>query len=308
MCSTFARLSALVAAVAVTAATLPADEPAAPADAATTQRFTLRYKFAADQVLHYEVQNASSIDIQVGQVADSVNHETTSTKRYRVTSTDPANVAELEVTIVRVQLAANNQGQQIIWDSDSTEPAPEAFQGLRETIGKPLGTVQLSPLGKVIDVEMAAVGVGAVQTKESHLDVLPLLPEQPVAVGETWKEEFSIDAVIKDPPFKKPIQMQRLYTLRSVEDGIATIDEQTFVLTPIRDPELEGQLIQRTPAGTCTVDLERGLLVKRELKIDKRVVGFQGPNTALHVQGTREDRYVPEEQLVRQSEGGTATK
>ena len=70
MRSNIARLSALAAAVAVTGATLSADETAAPADAATAQRFTLRYKFAAVQVLHYEVQNASNYDVQVGGVAD----------------------------------------------------------------------------------------------------------------------------------------------------------------------------------------------------------------------------------------------
>ncbi len=306
MRTNLARLSALAATVAVTVVTLCADETPAPADAATAQRFTLRYQFAADQVLHYEVQNTSIYDVQVGGVADSVDHQTTSTKRYRVASTDPAGAADLEVTIERVHLVANNQGEKIEWTSDSPDPAPAAFRGMRETIGKPLGTVRLSPQGKVVDVELAGAGANAAQTREAHLDVLPLLPEQPVAVGETWKEDFSIDVIIEGPPFKRPIQMQRLYTLRSVENGIATIDEQTVVMTPILDPELEGQLIQRTPAGTCTIDLERGYLVKRELKIDKHVVGFRGPNTSLHVRGTRADRFIPDEQLARRAEGGAA--
>jgi hypothetical protein len=302
MRSNIARLSALAAAVAVTGATLPADETAAPADAATAERFTLRYQFTADQVLHYEVRNASTIDIQVGPIADSVSHESISTKRYRVTPADPAGGAELEVTIERVQLAANNQGERIEWRSDSQDPVPNGFQGLKGTIGKPLGTVRLSPQGKVIDFELAAAGVA--QLTEAHLDVLPLLPEQPVAIGESWQEEFSIDVAVEGPPFKKPIPMRRTYTLRSVENGVATIDEQTFALTP-PDPKLEGQLIQRTPAGASTVDLQRGVLVTRNLKIDKTVIGFQGPNTSLHVAGTREDSLLPEPQLVRQPDDPT---
>ena len=36
------------------------------------------------------------------------------------------------------------------------------------------------------------------------------------------------------------------------------------------------------------------------MKIDKKVVGFRGPQTSLHEQRTREDRLVPEEQAARQ--------
>lgn len=300
--------SAVAAAVVLTAASLRADEPAAPADAAALQRYSLRYKFAGDQVLHYAVKDESTIEGQVGQIRESAQSESTSTKQYRVTAVDSAGVADIEVTIVRVRLVARSQGEVLEYDSDRQDAAPGAFAALRNTIGKPLGTVRVSPLGKVVDVELAATGGAAAQLKDLHLDFLPLLPEQPVAVGESWTEEFSIDAAIEDPPFKLPINMRRLYTLRAVENDVARIDEQTICLTPLRDPTLEGQLIRRTPTGSFTIDLQRGCLVARELKIDKKVVGFRGPQTSLHEQRTREDRLVPEEQAARQPADAAATK
>jgi hypothetical protein len=209
------------------------------------------------------------------------------------------------VTFERVQLTARADEELIEFDSDGANPVPAALQGIKGTIGTPRGTIRLAPTGTVLDIELATDDA---EFKESRTDFMPVLPEQPVAVGETWKEEFSVDAAIETPPFKKPIRLQRLYSLRSVENGVATIDERTIVLTPGLDAKLEGQLMRRTAAGTCTLDLDRGLLIKREVSIDNRVVGFEGPNTLLHVKERREDRLVPEGQVAGQPVNDAATK
>jgi hypothetical protein len=128
-----------------------------------------------------------------------------------------------------------------------------------------------------------------------------------VAVGDSWKQEFSLDVVIETPPYKRPVTIQRKFTLLSVENGIATVDERTFVLTPPDDPKEEAQLLQRTPGGTFTIDIENGRLIQRELKIDNRVVGFQGPQTEMKVVGTRIDRYLPQTQTAA-ADGGTTTR
>lgn len=287
---------------------LPAEEPDAPADAASTQRYSLRYKFTADQMLRFAIGNESTVSAQVGNFADSVEQQSTTTKRYRVKSMDDSGNADLEVTIERVQLKAQAGDEKIEYDSDSNDPVPEALKGIKGTIGTPRGTIRLAGSGKVIDFELAEAGPTVAEIKDSHMDVMPLLPDQPVGIGETWKEDYSVDVLIDVPPFKKPIQLQRVYSLRSVEGGVATIDERTFVLTPIRDPKVEGQLIRRPTSGTSTIDLERGLLLKRELSVDNRVIGFEGPNTSMHVQETHEDRYLPAEQLVRAPDEKTATK
>jgi hypothetical protein len=296
----------LCAAIALTVlpGTIQADEPAPPAE---TARHTLRYQFVADQVLRYEIGNDRTIDIQASGLQETVQHGETSVKRFLVKGTDKSGVAELEVTIERVRLSAQGQGANITWDSDDEAPAPPEFRGLKGTIGHPLGTVSITPLGKIVDAQQAGVGSAAPQVKEGQLDLLPLLPESPVAVGDSWKQEFSLDVVIETPPYKRPVTIQRKFTLLSVENGIATVDERTFVLTPPDDPKEEAQLLQRTPGGTFTIDIENGRLIQRELKIDNRVVGFQGPQTEMKVVGTRIDRYLPQTQTAA-ADGGTTTR
>jgi hypothetical protein len=299
-----ARLFALAAAAVVTL-TVRAEEPAAPVETATAQRYTLRYQYSANQVLRYALTNESTINAQAGNFAETVEQKCTTTRKYRVLSVDPPGNASIEVTFERVQLTATAGQDLIEYDSDSAAPVPTALQGIKGTIGTPRGTIRLAPTGTVLDIELATDDT---QFKESRTEFMPPLPEQPVAVGETWKEEFSVDVAIETPPFKKPIRLQRLYSLRSVENGVATIDERTIVLTPGLDAKLEGQLMRRTAAGTCTLDLDRGLLIQREVSIDNRVVGFEGPNTMLHVKERREDRLLPEDQVAGQPVNDAATK
>ena len=97
---------------------------------------------------------------------------------------------------------------------------------------------------------------------------------------------------------KKKIAMQREYTLRSVDNGIAEIDVRTAVLTPIQDPREEGQLIKRTPSGSFRLDMAQGRLLERIMKLDNKVVGFEGPHTALRVVGTRQESLGSEEKAA----------
>jgi hypothetical protein len=213
----------------------------------------------------------------------------------------------MEVTIERVRLSARGPETDFSWDSADEAPAPAELRGVKGTIGTPLGTITITPLGKIVDAKQRGAGSAAQQVKEGQLDFLPLLPEDPVAVGESWKQEYTLDIAIETPPYKRPVTLQRKFTLLSVESGIATIDERTFVLTPPRDPMEEAQLLKRTPIGTFTIDIEKGRLIQRELKIDNRVVGFQGPQTEMKVVGTRIDRYLPEAQTAA-GDGGTTTR
>lgn len=272
-----------------------AEEAPPAADAAA---YTLRYRFGPDETLRYEIGNDRTIDIQASGLQERVQHGETSVKRFQVQRVDATGAADLEVTIERVRLSAQGQGENILWDSDDQAPPPAEFRGLKGTIGRPLGTVSITPLGKIVDARQQGAGSAAPQVKEGQLDLLPLLPEAPVAIGGSWKQEFSLDVVMETPPYKRPVTIQRKFTLLSVENGIATVDERTFVLTQPLDPKEEAQLLQRTPSGTFTLNLEQGRLIERNLKIDSRVVGFQGLQTEMKVVGTRVDRYLPPEQTA----------
>jgi len=66
---------------------------------------------------------------------------------------------------------------------------------------------------------------------------------------------------------------------------VATIELNTVVLTPIHDPSIEVQLIQRDTSSTIRFDIEAGRMIGQQVDIDKRVVGFRGEASSLHYLG-----------------------
>jgi len=82
------------------------------------------------------------------------------------------------------------------------------------------------------------------------------LPDEPVAVGDSWKERFDI-VLADDLKNRQKITIQRSYKLAEVKGGQATIELWTAVLTPIKSPAIQGQLIQREISGKVVFDLDR---------------------------------------------------
>src|SRR3954471_22942415 len=77
----------------------------------------------------------------------------------------------------------------------------------------------------------------------------------------------------------KKIQTQQQFKLEKVEAGVATIAVATQVLTPINDPKLQSQLVQRLQSGTIRFDIDAGRLLHKQLDIDQQVFGFSGPES-----------------------------
>jgi len=61
------------------------------------------------------------------------------------------------------------------------------------------------------------------------------------------------------------------------------------VLTPVDDPRLESRLLERIWDGTIRFDVERGRVVGRQTSIDRRVVGFGGPQSSVRYKASLEE-------------------
>jgi hypothetical protein len=107
------------------------------------------------------------------------------------------------------------------------------------------------------------------------------LPEGPIAVGETWSTPIEVDVTLQDGSHKK-VQTRQQFTLESVTDGVAHIAIDSQVLTPISDPSIEAQLVQRMSTGWVKFNLEAGRIIAQQLELDKHVVGFNGPASSMH--------------------------
>lgn len=260
---------------------------------------SLRYQFRAGEVVRYTVSVRDEYVFQAGEEQVKPFSQQTSTKSYRVISVNDDGSAVLEVTLVEdVQIEVEENDVRSTYDSrEPTEQIPKAFLPLANIVGKPTLQLTLSPTGDVSNVKpLLNAAQEPEEANRTALEVLPRLPADPIAVGGSWKEDFTISINLPKSQLKKIVKLQRRYYLKSVEDGQATIEMRTMVLSPIRDPDEELELVRRTPNVTFVIDLERGFLISRLLTLENNVIGFGGnPAAMMSIKQRHTDRLLPEQ-------------
>lgn len=317
----FGSVVVCVCAAGMSAGSVRGDDPV-PSSAATASqadKVTLRYRFTPGQIVQYEVTHAGEITTQVAEVAETTRNKTKSRKHFRVAGVAPDGAGELELVIDWVRLEASfGDNPPTVFQSDDPDKQPRAYDAVLQAIGKPQAVLRLSPVGQVLDLtrkdgkpasgsSAASAGTkstaGASSAPESYL--VPL-PENAVAVGDTWKERFELDVVTQDKlPLK--VAMQRTYKLASVDKKQATIDFRTTILTPIEDPALAAQLIQRETSGKIVFDIDKGLIVSRTSAVDRTVVNPFGSKSSMRAASTYREEWIPEGKLAA-GESGTVRK
>ena len=261
--------------------------PAAAEDAPTYQ---LRFKFAPQQELFYVTQNDTEFLVEHGETKQTIPHTSMNIRRIQVLSVNPDGSAHVELVIDRARMTAQNAGVDSLYDSMDPEHIPTEFDKVHQSIGKAVPAI-LTPWGKVLPTKNSPANV-------EQNDLMFQLPEQPLAVGGTWKDNFEASVQIDaESKLFRQIKLQRRYELKSVENGIATISLLTVPLTPLNNPFQESQLVQRKPIGTLKFDIKNGCLIDRQFQINEQVIGHAGPGSAITVRVIKVDRLVNVDQL-----------
>ena len=99
-----------------------------------------------------------------------------------------------------------------------------------------------------------------------------------VKAGATWSIPDEVRIKLDDGALKK-VETRQQYKLEKVEAGVATITLETQVLTPVNDPKVQVELVQRLQRGTIKFDLDAGRLIHKQLDMDQAVFGFNGDDS-----------------------------
>lgn len=283
----------------------PASATDAPAAAAT--KYKLAYKFQLNQVVRYEVMHETEITTKFNEATEISRNKSNSRRNYRVVKVSPEGDGDLELTIDWVHMTAvtGNKPPEV-FKSDDTNFQPAKYDHILQSVGKPQAIMQFNAAGfplklisratpekaaaeekPVIDAEGKEVSAKPADVSlESYLSPLP---EQPVAVGDTWKERFELRVKGED---KIPIlvSMFRGYRLMSIEQGRATIEFKTKILTPNLEASMSAQLIQRETVGKIVFDIEQGMIVARDTSVDREVIGPFGPKSSMRAVSNYRER------------------
>ncbi len=255
----------------------PTDSPEAVADAPKDDtKYELRYKFKRGDVLRYVVQHHASIRSTIDDTTQAAQTKTDSVKLWKVTDVLPLGDIEFMNVVESVHMVNQLPDRDPVeYDSTKDLKAPPGFEDAAKAVGVPLSVVKMTPRGKVLrrDMKFRQQGV------EDDGAIIVRLPEQPVAVGDTWDEPLDVKVELQDAG-SKSIQTRRHHKLANVASGIATIEVTYQVLSPI-DARIESQLVQRLMSGEVRFDIEAGRVVGQQMDVDKRILGFAGPTSSM---------------------------
>lgn len=250
-------------------------------DAAKT--VLLRYQFKPNQFLHYEVVHAMLVKMHAQDLVETTHNRTVSKQHLRVVSVNNAGGAVLEPTLDHVRMKSQfDDNPPTLFDSDDPNKQPPQFVRVLESVGKPQGHQRVDARGNIVQGD---------DTSES-MRISPLLvtlPEEPVAVGASWSDDYSVNVRVREK-IERPIKLRRTFTLSKLDGDVATIEFKTFELDPPHDPDIRVQLIQMTPSGEIHFDVSQGMIVQKTTKSDKRE--YNVANGVMHAVSERTEKLV----------------
>jgi len=240
-------------------------------------KYDLTYKFSTGEVIRYEVEHRMSIRNTIDKETQQATSETKSVKAWRILDVLPDDQIELMNMVEQVHM--KNQLPDLddqIYDSTKDKIPPPGFEDAAKAVGVPISILRMSPQGKILDRKMQIHQPAA----DPNALITIQLPEEPVAIDETWDEPLQLTVQLKEGG-TRAIQARRHYKLKDVKHAVATIEVSYQILSPI-NAYLEAQLIQRLMNGTVRFDVVAGRILSQEMEVDRRVLGYAGPTSSMH--------------------------
>ena len=240
------------------------------------EKHTLAYKFTPGEEVRTRVTQVSTVDTKIKGEISIARSRSISTKVWKITEVDSQGNITLENSVADADMWQSVTGKpEIKYNSRTDKSPPLGYQYIADSIGKPLATLTISPAGKLMDRHGDAP-----QLNTGLGDIAVPLPEGAVKEGDTW--ETPEDIRLKIDEVNMVIKVRQLYRLVLVQTGVATISVETQVLTPVRDPKVLSQLVQRMQKGTIKFDIDAGRLLHRQMDLDESILGFSGPESHMN--------------------------
>jgi len=260
-------------------------EPAAPPLPAPV---LLRYAFRPGERLVSRVAHRAVTETTMDGRTESVETATDSQRTWTVVEVAADGTATLEQAVDDVTMTSRTSDKgEVRWQSGGGEPPPPGYEAVPGSLGVPLVRLRVSPDGRILERrELRPCPTAA----SGDLVVVPL-PEEAVAPGYEWTVPDEIVVEVPGGP-RKAVRTRLRYRLEEVRDGVASIAVDTTVLTPVDDPRLEARLLERIWNGTIRFDVETGRILGRRTSLDRRVVGFGGPQSSVRYRASLEERLV----------------
>jgi hypothetical protein len=260
------------------------------------EKYELAYKFQPQEKIRWEIVHSATITTTIQNTTQSAQTLSESIKVWEVTEVKDDGEVEFVHSVESVKMTNKLPNRaEVKYDSRADKEPPPGFEDAARAVGVPLTVARIDRHGKVLDRTQKHVQLG----NRDDMPIAMLLPSEPVAVGDSWGNPHEVLISLQDGRQQKITTRQR-FELKSVEDGVAVISLDYQVLTPIRDPAIKAQLMQRLFRGEIEFDIDRGRVIAQHMKVDERVLGFSGPASSMHYLMSYDETLIEaEEEIAR---------
>lgn len=241
---------------------------------ALDETYDLRYKFRQGETRRTKVVHLVTVETKIKGTTETAKTRSVSTKRWQITNVDELGNITFEHTIESVDMWQKMSGrQEVSYNSAAPDKPPAEYEHVAATIGKPLATITIDQRGHIVERSNKTFNPGIGEL------TVPL-PETPVKIGYEWFTPEEITVRMPDKTVKV-VKARQKFTLVKVETGLATIAVHTEILTPVNDPKVQSQLVQRMQHGTIKFDLDAGRIHSKQMDLDETVIGFSGAESIM---------------------------
>jgi hypothetical protein len=300
-CVSWVRRAIAVAAVSAAAAG-NATSAAESADAAEPT-YQLQYKFQRGEVLRYRVTHSTNVRTTIDAKTQQVESQTESTKVWKVTDVLPSGELEFVHMVEAIKMVNQTPGgKPNRYDSEQDKTPPPGFEQAARAVGVPLSVLRIRPDGEIVSREQK-------HPQPPATDDMPLtlqLPAEPVRIGDKWDRTYDVEAERKSGT-KLQVRTRRVCKLAAVHDGVADIEVEYQVLSPI-DAYVRSQLVERLTKGRVQFSLADGRVLSQTHDVDARILGFAGAASSMHFLARLEERILAEPQTARNAAPSAASR
>ena len=243
------------------------------------QEYELVYKLTPGEEIRTQVVHLVTVESKIKGFTQTAKTRSVSTRLWKIVGVDAKGNITLDNSVEAVdmwQSHTDDKGaKEVSYNSQKDAMPPPIYEAVAKTVGVTLATITIDPAGKIIDRRSNQPnfnpGIGELTVP---------LPGKKVKIGNTWFTPEVIPLRTDDGMLKR-IETRQVYKLEKVELGVATISVVTQVLTPVSDPKLESQLVQRLQKGTIKFDVDAGRLIHKQMDLDESVLGFAGADSSM---------------------------
>jgi len=263
-------------------------------------KYLLAYKFTKGEQFRTKVIHLATVETKIKGVAQPTRSRTVSTRQWRIKDVAANGNITFENIVERVEMWNSVEGrQEMKYDSAVDKSPPPQFEQVASSIGKVLAIVTIEPNGRIVARQDAQKqfnpGIGEL--------TIPF-PNGAIKAGSTWPVDDEVGIRLEGGAYKK-VQTRQQYKLEKVEAGVATITLETQVLTPVNDPKVQVELVQRLQRGTIKFDLDAGRLIHKQLDMDQSVFGFDGEDSHMQYLARFTEEPIGEEKTAQSGQTET---